>query len=77
MSHVLRFVGNMLTDNPTDKDRAFIISFFLSDDTIAVFEPAQRNSGMPQSSLILLSLINYIFFSKFPKVRKKFQNVVV
>ncbi|MCJ8732529.1 hypothetical protein PDJAM_G00212430 [Pangasius djambal] len=46
LSHVLRFVGKMLTDNPNDKDRTFIISFYLSDDTIAVFETTQRNSGV-------------------------------
>ncbi|XP_060732345.1 EF-hand domain-containing family member C2 [Tachysurus vachellii] len=46
VSHILRFVGKMLTDNPTDKDRTFIICFYLSDDTIVVFEPTQRNSGI-------------------------------
>lgn len=35
----------METDNPIDKERVFIICFYLSDDTIAVFEPTQRNSG--------------------------------
>ncbi|KAL7881553.1 hypothetical protein AOLI_G00084010 [Acnodon oligacanthus] len=45
-SNVLRFVGKMLTDNTIDKDRTFIISFYLSDDTITVFEPTQRNSGV-------------------------------
>ena len=27
-------------------DRRFIVSYFLSDDTILVFEPPQRNSGI-------------------------------
>ncbi|CAK8698373.1 unnamed protein product [Clavelina lepadiformis] len=45
-SNVLRFVTFMATDNPIDKDRKFIVSYFLSDDTIAVFEPPQRNSGI-------------------------------
>ncbi|XP_012693028.1 EF-hand domain-containing family member C2 isoform X2 [Clupea harengus] len=45
-SNVLRFVGKMETDNPIDKERVFIICFYLSDDTIAVFEPTQRNSGV-------------------------------
>lgn len=45
MSNVLRFVGKMLTDSPIDKERVFIICVYLSDDTIAVFEPPQRNSG--------------------------------
>jgi len=45
VSNVLRFVGKMLTDRPIDKERVFIICLYLSDDTIAVFEPPQRNSG--------------------------------
>lgn len=72
-SQILRFVGKMLSDNPTDKDRTFIISFYLSDDTIAVFEPIQRNSGMfPCSSFYCHSLP--IFFFQMPqhfKTRRK------
>ena len=45
-SHVLRFVAVMDTDYSVDKARRFILSFYLSDDTIAVFEPPQRNSGV-------------------------------
>lgn len=65
MSHVLRFVGKMLSDNPTDKDRTFIISFHLSDDTISVFEATHSNSGMPPSSPILLWLSTYISFFEY------------
>jgi Ca2+-binding EF-hand superfamily protein len=46
ISHVLRFVAVMDTDYSVDKSRRFIVSFYLSDDTIAVFEPPQRNSGV-------------------------------
>lgn len=45
-SNVLRFVATLKTENPVDAGRKFIVSFFLSDDTIAVFEPPQRNSGV-------------------------------
>ncbi|XP_030055562.1 EF-hand domain-containing family member C2 isoform X2 [Microcaecilia unicolor] len=45
-SHVLRFLAILITDNPIDKDRKFIVSYYLSDDTIQVFEPPQRNSGI-------------------------------
>jgi len=45
-SNVLRFLARMDTDKPIDKDRRFIISYFLSDDTILVFEPPVRNSGI-------------------------------
>ena len=43
---MLRFVAVMDTDYSVDKSRRFIVSFYLSDDTIAVFEPPQRNSGV-------------------------------
>ncbi|XP_065178970.1 EF-hand domain-containing family member C2-like [Sycon ciliatum] len=44
--HVLRFLARLETKLPIDKDRRFVISVFLSDDTVAVFEPPQRNSGV-------------------------------
>ena len=44
-SNVLRFLGRMDTTKPIDQDRRFIISYFLSDDTILVYEPPVRNSG--------------------------------
>ncbi|KAL0985420.1 hypothetical protein UPYG_G00156660 [Umbra pygmaea] len=45
-SNVLRFTAKMVTDNPIDTERLFIISFYLSDDTISVFEPPQKNTGV-------------------------------
>jgi hypothetical protein len=36
----------MDTDYSVDKSRKFIVMFYLFDDTIAVFEPPQRNSGV-------------------------------
>lgn len=45
-SNVLRFLAKMDTSKPIDTDRRFIISYFLSDDTLLVFEPPVRNSGM-------------------------------
>ena len=45
-SNVLRFVARLDTTRPIDMDRRFIIFYHLSDDTIAVFEPPQRNSGI-------------------------------
>ena len=44
-SNVLRFVCRLDTTKPIDIDRRFIMSYFLSDDTISVFEPPVRNSG--------------------------------
>ena len=45
-SYVLRFVAVIDTNYSVDMSRRFIVSFYLSDDTIAVFEPPQRNSGV-------------------------------
>lgn len=45
-SHTLRFLARLVTDKPVDKERKFIISYFLSDDTILVYEPPVRNSGV-------------------------------
>ncbi|KAI0238926.1 EF-hand domain-containing family member C2, partial [Lamellibrachia satsuma] len=45
-SNVLRFLAVMDTMKPIDKDRQFIVSFFLSDDTLQVYEPIVRNSGI-------------------------------
>jgi hypothetical protein len=44
-SNVLRFLARFETTRPIDMDRRFIVSYFLSDDTMTVFEPPQRNSG--------------------------------
>ncbi|XP_068429374.1 EF-hand domain-containing family member C2 [Clinocottus analis] len=43
---VLNFRAKMVTTDPVDSDRLFIISFYLCDDTICVFEPQQKNSGV-------------------------------
>ncbi len=49
---VLRFTGRFNTRVPEDVDRRFIISFFLSDDTISIFEPAQKNSGIVEGKFL-------------------------
>jgi len=41
----LRFKGKFITNKPEDINREFIITFFLHDDTVLVYEPVQRNSG--------------------------------
>ncbi|XP_036395881.1 EF-hand domain-containing family member C2, partial [Megalops cyprinoides] len=46
VSHVLQFIGKMVSDNPVDTERLFIISYYLSDDTISVYERTQRNLGV-------------------------------
>ena len=45
---------------PEDIDRRFIISFYLADDTISIFEPAQKNSGIIEGPFL---------------ARKKYKNI--
>ena len=45
-SHVLRFLAKLDSKHPNDSERRFIISYFLSDDSILVYEPPMRNSGI-------------------------------
>merc|ERR1711988_104053 len=42
---ILRFVAQLDTNAPEDRARLFIISYYLADDTIGVYEPPARNSG--------------------------------
>ncbi|XP_056144939.1 EF-hand domain-containing family member C2 [Lampris incognitus] len=44
--NVLRFRAKMVTNDPVNRDRGFIVSFYLCDDTIRIFEPPQKNSGV-------------------------------
>mmetsp|Transcript_1562 Transcript_1562/g.1529 ORF Transcript_1562/g.1529 Transcript_1562/m.1529 type:complete len:280 (+) Transcript_1562:703-1542(+) len=41
-----RYTARFNTQIPEDVDRRFIICFFLADDTLSIFEPAQKNSGV-------------------------------
>ena len=43
---ILRFLAKLNTVIPEDKDRRFLISFFMSDDSIQVYEMSNRNSGI-------------------------------
>jgi len=42
----LRFLAVLKSNKQVDRDRKFVISLHLSDDTISVFEPRARNSGI-------------------------------
>ncbi|CAF0855388.1 unnamed protein product [Brachionus calyciflorus] len=45
-SNTLRFLARIHTKDPIQADRRFIVSYFLSDDSIMVHEPPVRNSGI-------------------------------
>ena len=46
MHDCLRFTARMITKNTVDASRKFIITYFLNDDTVQIYEPPQRNSGI-------------------------------
>lgn len=43
---ILRFLARLDTVAPEDAGRVFVIKYFLGDDTVSVFEPPQKNSGV-------------------------------
>merc|ERR1719440_1576433 len=43
---ILRFMARLDTTAPEDQGRIFVVKYFLADDTVAVFEPPQKNSGV-------------------------------
>jgi EF-hand domain-containing protein 1 len=43
--HVLRFDSKLISTEPDDETRKFIVSFYCGDDTIQVYELCDRNSG--------------------------------
>lgn len=49
---VLRFSAQFKNPAPQDRDRKFVIAFFLADDTVAVFEKPQRNSGFKEGKFV-------------------------
>ncbi|XP_031156685.1 EF-hand domain-containing family member C2 [Sander lucioperca] len=55
--NVLKFSAKMVTDDPVDSERMFIISFYLCDDSISVYERSQRNSGVLGGKFLERSLI--------------------
>ncbi|KAG8461862.1 hypothetical protein KFE25_013881 [Diacronema lutheri] len=43
---IMRFMARLDSTEPEDSERVFVIKVYLADDTIAVFEPPQKNSGL-------------------------------
>eukprot|EP00948_MAST-09A_sp_MAST-9A-sp1_P001863 g1863.t1 len=42
----LRFRAKLLSGKPEDENRRFVVCFNLANDTLSVFEPVKRNSGI-------------------------------
>jgi hypothetical protein len=45
-NNILRFTARFNTRVHEDKDRRFIISFYLKDDSIGIYEPEMKNAGI-------------------------------
>lgn len=43
--HILRFKSKLISSVASDEERNFLISFYCRDDTIMVYELAEKNSG--------------------------------
>jgi hypothetical protein len=43
--HVLRFDAQLVSTEPDDETRRFIVSFYCGDDTIQIYEICDKNSG--------------------------------
>jgi hypothetical protein len=43
--HILRFDAKLVSTEPDDENRKFIIAFYCGDDTLQVYEVCDRNSG--------------------------------
>lgn len=43
---LLRFSVKMISSRKEQQQRRFILTFFLTDDTLSIYEPEQRNSGV-------------------------------
>jgi hypothetical protein len=50
--HTLRFNAKLISSIPSDTERRFIVSFFVRDDTVQVFEVADKNSGRISSKFM-------------------------
>lgn len=49
---VLRYLARLNSQSPYDRDRKFLISFFLSDDSIQIFELQSKNSGLNEGKFL-------------------------
>lgn len=51
-SNCLRFSAKIQSRDPIQADRRFVVSYFMSDDSIYVYEPPVKNSGITFSKFL-------------------------
>lgn len=49
---VLRYTAKLNTTVPEDVERRFIISYYLADNTLSIYEPSKRNSGIVEGKFL-------------------------
>ncbi len=49
---ILRFTAKLNTTIPEDIERRFIISYYLADNTLSIYEPNKRNSGIVEGKFL-------------------------
>lgn len=49
---ILRYTAKMNTTIPEDTERRFVISYFLADNTLSIYEPPKRNSGIAEGKFL-------------------------
>lgn len=50
--HILRFNCQLISSIPSDSERKFILSVFARDDTVQIYEIAEKNSGRVSSKFM-------------------------
>ncbi len=71
-SYILRFMAKIMTKDPIQAQRRFVISYYLADDTLNIHEPPIRNSGKIEFLKIIDS---FVFFQQQVWKAVNFSNV--
>jgi hypothetical protein len=62
---ILRFAATLRDPAPQDRARKFVIAFYLMDDTVAVYEVPQRNSGFREGKFIQRTKLKNVDAGRF------------
>lgn len=63
--HIIRFRAKMISSTPSDEERNFIISYFARDDSIQIYETADKNSGRVSSKFMERKKMKNPFTGRF------------
>jgi hypothetical protein len=63
--HILRFTCKLISTTPSDSERKFILSFFVKDDTVQIYEVAEKNSGRVSSRFLERKKVKNPYSNKY------------